>query len=233
MESGFEFALDDVISDYPLKPRDPDRHLYVGVDIGRHRDRTVITVVERSGNLFTVRAILRLDQMSLPDQQERLEKLLKNPAVRLVKMDATGLGVGLFEYVHRKFPDRIHGLNFASTIQLGQHGAQNLGYSAQNSGLRTPSVRVPEFLATQLLQAYEDHAIHQPIDNILRDDLRKPERLVSPSGRVSIAATRDSAGHADHFWSLALAIDAAQTPIQPKFEWHAFMPKCRLRTTTL
>ena len=43
----------------------------------------------------------------------------------------------------------------------------------------------------------------------LRDDLRKPEKITSPSGRVSIAATRDEAGHADHFWSLALAVEAA------------------------
>jgi phage FluMu gp28-like protein len=101
--------------------------------------------------------------------------------------------------------------------------------SPQNS----PSVRVTEYLATQLLQAYEDRAIHQPIDNILRDDLRKPERLLSPSGRVSIAATRDEAGHADHFWSLALAIDAAKTPIAAPFWYHAFVPRKRVRTTTL
>jgi hypothetical protein len=30
-----------------------------------------------------------------------------------------------------------------------------------------------------------------PIDADLRDDLRKPERFISPNGRVSIAATRN------------------------------------------
>jgi phage FluMu gp28-like protein len=43
----------------------------------------------------------------------------------------------------------------------------------------------------------------------LRDELRKPERVTSPGGNVSIAATRDAVGHADHFWSFALAVDAA------------------------
>jgi hypothetical protein len=47
--------------------------------------------------------------------------------------------------------------------------------------------------------------------------LRKPERVTTPGGRVSIAATRDEAGHADHFWSLALALEAAATarPARP------------------
>jgi phage FluMu gp28-like protein len=92
---------------------------------------------------------------------------------------------------------------------------------------------VTEYLATQLLQAYEDRAIHQPIDNVLRDDLRKPERLLSPSGRVSIAATRNETGHADHFWSLALALDAAKTIIPPPFVWYSFTPRARIRSTTL
>lgn len=75
---------------------------------------------------------------------------------------------------------------------------------------RHPTIRITEHLATRLLQTYEDRAIQHPIDSMLREDLRKPERLVGPTGRVSIAATRDEAGHADHFWSLALAIDAAK-----------------------
>ena len=55
----------------------------------------------------------------------------------------------------------------------------------------------------------EDKRIEIPADAALRDDLRKPEKIVSPGGRVSIAATRDAAtGHADHFWAIALALRA-------------------------
>ena len=36
--------------------------------------------------------------------------------------------------------------------------------------------------------------------------------MTSPGGRVSIAAQRTESGHADHFWALALAVRAAQTP---------------------
>jgi phage FluMu gp28-like protein len=70
-------------------------------------------------------------------------------------------------------------------------------------------------MATELLQAYEDHTIKHPFDQQLRDDLRKPEKVVSPGGRVSIAATSDEAGHADHFWSFALALEAASSAEAP------------------
>jgi phage FluMu gp28-like protein len=229
--SDHEFPLDERFDEDTFRfQRDAGRYLFAGVDVGRNRDRTVITVVERVGNLNIVRAILRLDQMRLPEQQQRLETILQIPALRFLKMDATGIGVGLYEYTQNKFPDKVQGVNFSSTVPLG---SSSDSFRNPHSAICNPKVRVTEFLATQLLQTYEDRAIHQPIDNTLRDDLRKPERLLSPSGRVSIAATRDEAGHADHFWSLALAIDAAKTPIAPPFYWHAFIPRARQRTTTL
>jgi phage FluMu gp28-like protein len=235
IRSDFEFSLDDVVHEYNLRAeRDAGRYLFAGVDVGRNRDRTVVTVVERVGNLNIVRAILRLDRMRLPEQQQRLETILNIPALRYLKMDATGIGVGLYEYTQNKFPDKVQGVNFSSNVSLGSSSSQSAASSAWTLSPRNfPSVRVTEYLATQLLQTYEDHAIHQPIDNTLRDDLRKPERLLSPSGRVSIAATRDDAGHADHFWSLALAIDAAKTPVAPPFYWTALRLRAHQRTTTL
>ena len=76
-------------------------------------------------------------------------------------------------------------------------------------GRKREMVRVTEAMAMELLQVYEDRRIQHPADNRLRDDLRKPEKVTTPGERVSIAATRDEAGHADHFWSFALALEAA------------------------
>ncbi len=172
--------------------------LFAGVDVGRHADLTVITVLEKSGDSFLVLGILRIRGMRLPQQQERLAMICRLPGVVCVKIDMTGLGLGLYEYTEQQFGSKVRGQNFASSVELrGRNGP---------TGER---VRAPEALATQLLQVYEDRRIQHPADDLLREDLRKPERLVSPGGRVSIAASRDANGHADHFWSLALAIDAA------------------------
>lgn len=179
------------------------RTWHVGVDVGRHQDLTVISVVEKQGDLFFVRAILRARNLRLPQQQALLETVCRSPRFAAAQIDMTGLGLGLYEYTREKFGDRIRGLNFASSLRLSSA-------SAPRSLLSAPSARAPEVLALRLLDAYESKRIKHPVDALLREDLRKPERITRADGRVSIVATRSESGHADHFWSFALAIDAAQ-----------------------
>lgn len=182
--------------------------LYVGFDVARKVDLSVITVIENVSGFKLVRAILRIQNMRLPEQQRRLGEICCLPKFHRASIDMTGLGLGLFEYAQKQFgPSHIHGVNFASTVPATQ--------AIQHEGRKRETVRVTEALALELLQAYEDRRLQHPIDNRLRDDLRKPEKSTSPGGRVSIAATRDEAGHADHFWSLALAIEAAATSSAP------------------
>ena len=62
-------------------------------------------------------------------------------------------------------------------------------------------------MALDLLEVFESRAIRIPCEMTLRDSLRKPERITTGGG-VRIAATRDGAGHADEFWSMALMVRA-------------------------
>lgn len=176
--------------------------IYAGFDVGRKNDLSVITVLEPAGSELRVRAILRMRDMRLPDQELRLGKLCRLRNFQRVAIDLTGLGLGLFEYAQKAFGRAsIYGINFASTVPVTN--------ASMPEGAKRPTMRVTEALAVEVLRVYEDRRIRQPRDERLREDLRKPEKITTPGGRVSIAATRDEAGHADHFWSLALAIDAA------------------------
>ncbi len=188
--------------------------LYAGFDVARRGDLSVITVVERQGEVLHVRAILRLRGMRLPDQQERLGEICRLPQFTRASIDMTGLGWGLVEYAQEEFgAAKIHGINFASSVPIPN--------AIEREGRRGDTVRVTEALALELLRAYEARRIRQPADAQLRADLRKPERITTPGGRVSIAATRDEAGHADHFWSLALAVEAASVGDSAGFGWQA------------
>jgi phage FluMu gp28-like protein len=60
-------------------------------------------------------------------------------------------------------------------------------------------------MAIDLARAFDDGLIEVPDDPILLDDLRKPYRVQS-GNRVSIAAAKTAEGHADRFWSIALAL---------------------------
>ncbi len=176
--------------------------LYVGFDVGRKVDLSVITVMEDLNGLKVVRGILRIQNMRLPEQQERLSEICRMARFRRAAIDMTGLGLGLFEYAQEEFgAGRITGINFSTTVPATRAVALE--------GRKRETVRVTEALAMELLQVYEDRRIQHPADGRLRDDLRKPEKITTPGGRVSIAATRDEAGHADHFWSFALALEAA------------------------
>lgn len=168
-----------------------------------------------------VRANLRIRDMRLPEQQARLGEVCRLPRFHRAAIDMTGLGLGLLEYAQKEFcSSRIHRINFGSTVSATT--------AVQREGRNRETVRVTEAIAMELLQVYESRRIRHPIDARLRDDLRKPEKITSPGGRVSIAATRDEAGHADHFWSLALALEAASVAGAP-FAYEPIILRSRIK----
>lgn len=173
--------------------------LFVGNDVGRNRDISVVTVLEKVGRTKRVIGMLRMAGMRLPDQQRQLDSVCALPKFRGYCGDMTGLGLGLVEYLQEKWgTSRIVGVNFSSTEPITE--------AILAQGRKGETAKVTEIMATALLGAFEDRSIEIPFDEELRADLRKPEKITSPGGRVSIAATRDEAGHADHFWSVALAL---------------------------
>jgi phage FluMu gp28-like protein len=175
--------------------------LDLGIDVGRNRDLTVMTAGEKIGDMRFVRAILRCQGMRLPAQQMRLGEVCRIPKFHRAAIDMTGIGLGLCEYAQDEFgQSRIQGVNFGTSVPMPN--------SIRIEGRRGESVRVTEAMAMALLQCFEDRRIKIPCHPELRDDLRKPEKVVTPGGRVSIAASRTEAGHADHFWSMALMVEA-------------------------
>jgi phage FluMu gp28-like protein len=182
-----------------------DGDLFVGNDIGRHRDLSVVSVLESCGRAqHRVVAMLRMSGLRLPDQQRQIEQVCRLPNFRAYEGDMTGIGLGLVEYLQEQFGTyRVRGVNFSSKEPISE--------DLQREGRKGETAGVTELMASALVRAFEDRAIAIPVDAQLRDDLRKPEKITSPGGRVGIAAARDEAGHADHFWSLALALRAART----------------------
>ena len=180
--------------------------LYIGNDIGRNRDLSVVCVLEKVGRIKRVVGMLRMSGMRGPDQRAQLEMVCRLPKFRCYEGDMTGMGVFLIEELQERIDrHRIRGVNFASTEPLGGNRAAEL---IKASGRKAETARVTELMATELLAVFEERSIEIPNDQELRDDLVKPEKITSPGGRVSIAATRDEAGHADHFWAIALALRA-------------------------
>ncbi len=156
--------------------------LYAGIDIGRKHDLTVIWVVEKLGDVLYTRHVEELKNMSKPDQEKILWPWLER--CRRSCLDATGLGIGWNDDAQRKYGKyKVEGVTF------------------------TPAVK--EALAYPVRSRMEERRLRIPFRKEIRSDLRSVTKQVSAAGNIRFTAERTADGHADRFWALALAIEAA------------------------
>ena len=158
--------------------------LYVGMDIGRYKDLTVIWVVKRVANLLITRGIIELRNTPFREQFDVLSKLLCLPAMRRCCIDASGLGMELAENAVESFGAyRVEPVTFSSAVK--------------------------NQLAVELRTRVEDHTIVIPVSQAIRDDWHAITKQVTVAGNVRYLAERRKDGHSDRFWAAALAVHAA------------------------
>ena len=91
--------LDDVLK--PISEIKND--IYVGMDIGRKKDLTVIWVLEQMENIFYTRSVIELHKMPFHKQEEILSEVLSCKKFRRCCPDSTGIGMQLSENAQIKF----------------------------------------------------------------------------------------------------------------------------------
>lgn len=195
--------FEDALPDGYLDKFGASVSLFLGMDVAATHDYTVIALLRIDGPLIYVVAWVRIRNARLPAQKAVLRPLLADRRVKRAAIDSTGIGLGLVQDMEDEFPGKVTGVNFATTEPISQR--------LMAEGRKSPTARVTEIMATELAAAHEDKRISYPCDAVMRDDLRKPHKVRSASGRVSIAAESTQTGHADHFWALALGLRAAQS----------------------
>ena len=160
--------------------------VYVGFDVARRQDLSVIVLAERQGPVLTVRHLVALRDVPFSGQRRLLDDILKLPCVRRCCIDASGLGMNLAEDAQRAFGSyKIEGVTFTNQVKAE--------------------------LATDLRIAFEDHSLLIPASRDLREDLHSIRRQVTVAGNVRFDANRsETDGHADRFWALALCCHAAK-----------------------
>ena len=90
--------------------------LYIGVDVGRRHDLTVIWILERLGGYMYTRRVIELKNTRFAAQEDILWPLIAHPRCRRCCIDATGLGMQLAERSQEKFSQyRVE----AVTLMLG------------------------------------------------------------------------------------------------------------------
>lgn len=156
--------------------------LYAGIDIGRKKDLTVLWVLEELGDVLYTRHVEALRNMRKSDQEKILWPWIER--CDRSSWDATGLGIGWSDDAQDKF---------------GEYAVEAVTFTTRSK----------EALAYPVRGKMEDRKLRIPYSNPIRADLRSVTKQVSAAGNLRFTAERTPDGHADHFWALALAINAA------------------------
>ena len=156
--------------------------LFLGMDIGRTRDLTVLWVWEAVGDVLWTRGILRLRNCSLVDQEVAAGRLF---AYKLARCSILwrGMGVGVYDHLERKFGTRVAKIDESRPVKVG--------------------------LVAGIVQAFEDRRVRVPLDDLIKEVLHSVREVRTPGGQVSYDAPESDAGHADDFWAAAAGIDGA------------------------
>ncbi len=158
--------------------------LFVGVDIGRRRDLTVIWVFARVDGVLVARSVMELKQEPFSEQYRRLERICSLKNVRRCCIDAGGIGMQMAEMAEQQFGSyRIEGVVFTAAVKTQ--------------------------LASRLRIAIEDRGIRIPVCEAIRNDFHSIRRRISVGGNILLDSGRSGGSHADYFWAASLAVAAA------------------------
>ncbi|MFZ8784969.1 terminase large subunit domain-containing protein [Thermocrinis sp.] len=155
--------------------------VYLGVDIGRRHDLTVISILEKVAGRYYLRKQEILRKLPFSEQFQIIDHL--TAYARKVAIDETGIGMQLAEELAKKW---------------GELKVLRVYFTA----------KAKEELASRVKAVFEDKIISIPPDKDLIEDLHSVKRTLTPAGNIRYEGeTQDS--HADRFWSLALALYAS------------------------
>ena len=160
----------------------PAGPLFVGVDIGRRRDLTVIWVFEQLGDTLWTRQVIELQRAPFAEQKAILWPWLER--AQRSAIDATGLGMQLAEEAQQTFGSAVEAVTF--------------------------SLSNKELLAVTFRRQFEDRTIRIPAERRVREDFHRIKRVAGATGAFRFDAARNDEGHADRFWAAALGVGAAK-----------------------
>jgi phage FluMu gp28-like protein len=183
-------SLEDLYS--AVQRGEVSRNLIGGADIGTTRHSTEFVVLEEvrlpnGGTLQVERFNMRRNGWSLPAQQAYFNRVLQDGFVRKMRMDCTGVGMQIGQYLSANWEDQFEALQMGGSNSKQEREMTNLRARLENYGLAL---------------AYEKDKV---------TDLHSIKRVITPSKNTSYRAADKKLHHADYAWAIAFA-SLAGTP---------------------
>lgn len=160
-----------------------DAPLYIGMDIGRSKDLSVIIVGAKINGILHIVRQETMKNKTFSDQLDTLVSIGQDPRVARIAIDSTGIGAMLSEEARRRLGGKCEGITFTQKSKGEMY--------------------------SEMRRKFEDKTIRIPSDRELREDLHAVQRNVSGNGNISYSAPRNDDGHSDRASAVALMIYAA------------------------
>lgn len=163
---------------------------YLGWDVARTQDKSVMWVLEPVGDVHWTRHVRVMRRTTFAEQLDAFDGLMRLFDVRRACIDQTGLGMPIVEAAQERWGTyRVEGVTFTGATK--QH------------------------MATHGKRQFEDRRVRIPVDRGIRDSHHAVRQVVTAAGNPRFDADRNEAGHADEFWAHMLALHAAEGTLQP------------------
>jgi phage FluMu gp28-like protein len=191
-----EIHHDDYSPEMPIELT-PKGKYFLGMDVGRKKDLTVIWILEDVAGVFYTRFVLELHRMKFRHQYKNLSLYL--PFMARACLDSTGIGAQLSEDAVDDYGSwRVEAIQFTNAIK-GE-------------------------MAYGLKRAFEDRALRNPATETVQKDIQKIKKSTTAAGHTRFEGERDADGHSDRFWALALAKHAGATGVRGPIEYKTVTP---------
>ena len=163
------------------------KELFMGIDIGRKNDLTVLFIIERVGDVYRTRQIKTMHNSKFDDQKKVIFDIIKRGSLLRGCIDGTGIGMNIAEDCYEEF------------------GSEKIDVITFNPAKK-------EQMAYLLRRNLENQTLIIPSDPTLRDDLHSIKKMITNFGNTRFDAAHAQTGsHADRFWAAALALMAADS----------------------
>ena len=189
---------------------------HIGVDFGKHRDHTVVAVIDRNEHL----TLRHMHQFPLGTSYGAvigyIRQLQDNwHTVRTVHADSTGVGDYIVEDMKHEGIRSVHGVNFTQTSkeQLATALKEAMRHTTCNdcgwTGYTDRATRCPNGC-----NGTPRPRLQIPIDMDLLNELNTTHYTLNKNGRIQYSHPQGT--HDDRLWGLAVKAATERYPNQPR-----------------
>ena len=167
------------VKDYSYYMPNSGTVLWSGYDVGRVKDLSVLSAFEKTQKSYTLCIMDILKKATFEHQKTVVKDHMNVYLKSSMRLDMTGIGRDIAETMETKYPSRAEGVYFTASSK--------------------------EMMVLNLKKMFEDKVISIPNDPTLIADIHAIKRRAGQK-RMLYDADRNAYGHADRFWSIALAV---------------------------